>query len=89
MTGDVILSMVLSITRHENVELLCRSSGIDTDGIKIIITISDKNLLYINRLCACHSIMKWYVFCAIYVRYIASITNSLVFRIGSYNNFGK
>jgi len=35
VTGDVILSMVLSITWHENVEQQLRhSSGIDTEDIK-------------------------------------------------------
>ena len=83
--------MVLSITCHENVEQLLRhSSGIDTVGIKkIIITISDETILYINCLCACLFTVQCYVFCAIYVHYIAAITNSLVFQRGSYNNFGN
>jgi len=33
--------------------------------------------------------MKCYVFCAIYMHYIAAIANSLVLQRGSYNKFGN
>ena len=48
-----------------------------------------ENIMYTNCLFACLFTVQCYVFCTIYVHYIAAIANSLVFQRGSYNNFGK